>query len=317
MKIANIRQLVLKNAKRLNISTKNLEIQRFENAYSNLVYKISSGKKNVVLKVFNDSLVDENKIAEKELALLQKFKGISPKVLFVDTLLGKPAIFEEFVAGSQLTGRRLSNEDVYQIAELLAKIHSAKIDVKIKNLLKRDYVKVPGENLENIIAWLKKVDNKNVFAPRIIKIYERIKNHYAANLKPKRAICHGDFKLLNIVKTHKGLKIFDWELALIGDPAWEVAVFFYFAEHKFDKTFFSKQQLNTLLKTYLKLRPDTELKNRMHLYYCFMPLQNLLWNVREYFAFNVLNEREIVSGAKEKLRKKIEKELAKLEVSLR
>lgn len=299
-----VKQYVLKRLGLLGVSSNAAKVKVENEAFSNAVYGINTGSKSFILKIVSDPVVNEKKIAEKEVALLRKFKEITPKVILLDTFENHPAIFMEKLKGKSLSRLKPTTRDLAESAHLLALVHSTKIEPKLIKLLARKYEKVPQENLEILIHWLNKFDGGNSLKSRIVAQYKRLHKYYRnSNLHFRPTLCHGDFKLGNIIKSGSELKLIDWEAAIIGDPAYDLAVFFYTSDFENDKRLLSNKQKELFLDRYLELRSDPTLKMRIGVYYKLANLQNLCWSVRRFLGYKQKEYLKDINSSLDELEK--------------
>jgi thiamine kinase-like enzyme len=274
--------------KRLGLSSNSskVKVKAEVESYSNAVYTISTGSRSFILKIVSDPVINERKIAEKEVALLKKFKRIAPKVILLDSFEGHPAIFMERLKGKSLSESKKTAWDLKESARLLVQIHSARIEPKLVELLSRKYEKVPQENLGTTVQWLRKFKRESPIKSKIIAQYRRLHKYYVdSGLSFRPVLCHGDFKLGNVIKSGSKLKVIDWETAIIGDPAYDLAVFFYTSDFERSKKLLSERQKRLFLNSYLALRPDPTLARRIGVYYKLAMLQSLCWSVRSFLGY--------------------------------
>lgn len=265
-----------------------IRVGRIKMAYSNNVYRISSNSNEYVLKVIVDPKMNENKIADKEKVLLHRFDSVSPRLVSAGRIDGHPYILMEKLKGKVLTQSKIDKKDLVNLAKLLSEIHSTKVNSRIKLLLNRKYLKVPEENLEGTLKWLRKFGVKDPLKSEIIGAYKKLRGYYSKRISRfDPVICHGDFKLGNIIRTDKGLITFDWETALIGDPAYDIAVFLFTSD---SEKKLSENQKEIFIKNYQNNRYDPTLRKRIEIYYNLANLQAMFWSLRDYIGYNNKNE---------------------------
>ena len=305
----DIERYVLSKGKAIGL--KEAKATVMENSYSNKVYRIDSGRKRVILKVIIDPLISEKRVAEKEVLLMNLFSDIAPRVLLADSFDGHPAIFMEYLKGPALSDTKITRKDLLRCARLLARIHSVKISPKIRSAIARKYLKVPEENLDGSIEWLKSFGKRDEIVNRAIIVYRKFRRYYSENITAfTPVICHGDFKLNNIIKGGNSLKAIDWEAALVGDPAYDINVLLWVADAEGERLL-SKELREDLLDEYLRIRPDATLRKRMTVYYNIANLQALFWIIRAYLAYN--SGRVIRESSKEEFRSVIKSNLRRFE----
>lgn len=151
---------------------------------------------------------DEKKILEE----LQEY-GVTEKVVYCDENGYKISEYYEDIRKMDIN----SEEDLKAAISCLKKIHS--LDIKISNKSSLE---------EKIKVYLDLIEKNKIEIPDEIirkqkEVFEKIEYKNSLN-RPVR-LCHGDFNPTNVLFTKEGVKIIDFEYAIMSDPLIDIALF--------------------------------------------------------------------------------------------
>lgn len=233
----------------------------------NYNYKVEVNGKKYTFKIYSElrHYGYFSNIAEREFQVLKFMEntGITPKVVLFDDskkILDHDVLVYEYVEGKSL---RNKNEDVEKAAEILAKLHSIKVD-KINFLDKKENsMKELFENSLKEFKLYQKKENKNSEITAEIKGF--IKKLKAANqikLKFKPSIIHNDLVPSNLIKKEQ-VHLIDWQGTWIGDPAFDCWAFTSDVFNRWDwKDILTAEQKELFWKKYLTISKDKDIRKR-------------------------------------------------------
>ncbi len=167
---------------------------------TNHSFRITDGSQHWVLRLNShqsDAGIDRQ--CELEVHSRAALDGLAPAIEFVSARV----LVTRFIEG-----RKATLIDLPAIAELFAKIHALKIEVRSIDL-----------RMHLMEYWHS--------APPDREIDSCIKQFLKRPLQetPIRVICHQDLTLENLIMSGTGLYAIDWEFARLSDPAYDLAVF--------------------------------------------------------------------------------------------
>lgn len=187
---------------------------------------------------------------------------------------GYPAVLFNFINGKTSLEQELTNDQLMNLGELLARIHQSKVAVgSFDTKEKFTHSFKPG--IQNIYDYLDKPQELNEPQKETVEIYRRFREIFLAELDSLEKLgvdfrnrdiefvnCHGEPSPNNILITPKGqVYLIDWD-----EPI--------FAPKEKDLMFFDKR-FQQFMKGYGKSSKDIALNKDVLKYY------QLLWNVQE------------------------------------
>ncbi len=234
----------------------------------NFNYLVEMNNEKYVYKIYCRNtkcfFINSGKTEFELLKLLEKH-NIAPKPIKFDGSKNKlkyDYLIYHYIEGKQLS---LSNENIKKAAELLARLHS--VDISNITFLKKsdDTISSLIKKIKNSLKAYKQknADKKEIefFENIFNKIKKSLKNK---NLEYENALTHTDLVPSNFIKNKKGIFLIDWQTPKISDPAFDVWAFISEVYNKWDwQGSLNDKQKKLFLKTYLKLRKDKTLIERI------------------------------------------------------
>ena len=95
----------------------------------------------------------------------------------------------------------------------------------------------------------------------------------------KCCLIHGDICEQNILVNNNKFLLIDWESVSLSDPAAEITKIF----EAFGRIKFSDEQRQLFLKTYLKIRSDGTLKQRIQTFIPLIRYEQFIWAIMHVF----------------------------------
>jgi len=185
--------------------------------------------------------------------------GICDEVIHFDEITGnKISIFYTDARNTNSKNR----DDLEVSMEAMRKIHQSGIKVGHS-------FNIAGE----ISRYLTLCDERNAIRyTDNEETYEKMKRliELAKKMNIQEVLCHVDSNPDNIIRLADGsVRIIDWEYAGMGDPIMDIAMYSIY-------TYYSKTEMDELLKIYLRREPD---KNETTRLYIYAALGGYLWAI--------------------------------------
>jgi len=243
---------------------------------SNISYLFALNNKKLICRVNIDR--SKPKKSEQEYNVLKTIErlNIAPKVYYLDKL-GRFIILD-YIEGKALRMRKksFSKKELKQLAEMLAKLHSIKINNL--NLEKQDY-SYRLKEIKNVINSIKKFNDGPFFQECYDHLVDIISKEKETN---QLSLAHGDICTQNIIKTKDELKLIDWESLQLADPAKDIAPFLV-------EIRISKNNFNILVKEYNNYRNDPEILERAIVHAKLLAFVDFAWEILR--AFEIKNKK--------------------------
>jgi len=265
------------------------DIEKLENpekgGASSMVYFIEKEGKKMVVKKGVDT--DPNEKSAREYVILRLLaqragKKVSPSPYYHNA--NKDLIITERIEGEPV--KELSTDDLEKIASALAAVHQPEFNRFGLPFQKRK----EGNQYERLVEQTDFLNNWFLEMAPLIKqrgeefylALEKIKD--ALLLKAEEAkdyfqdnsfsLIHYDLNPSNIIKDKEGNILFlDWRQASIGDRAADIAKLFY-------KNYLDEDQRKTFFNSYSQTINDSNIKQRVEVYYPLIRLGSILWRLR-------------------------------------
>lgn len=226
------------------------------------------------------------------LKILEKY-DVAPKVYLFDesrSLFDSDFIVLDYVEGLRCTQIKpyFDERMIRNLAELLAKIHSIRINSKIRKL---DYYSLsPNDELEfskNYRRYISKNLKNREFFEMIDSVFSKLKKDFASvDVKSRIVLSHGDFHKENIIVNGEKYHLIDFENLEITNQASALAHLFIDFKH----AAFTKKQESIFLNEYTKyVKSIKNLENEISLFKPVKIFNVFLWSVE--FALKVKNKQ--------------------------
>ncbi len=273
----------------LDSEPKNVELKPLGLGESNLNYIAVLNGKRLVVRINMDPKVP-NKSKEEFIALktIERLE-IAPRALLLDDsrkVISESFIILEYLPGSPLNKhiKKLNQETIKKLATIVAKLHmlpTGKLKLNTKRLTYISWLADIEENIKYIKMKRAQYFVRNDwFIGLIDATFSRIKAPLE-NPKYLNKCCliHGDICEQNILVNNNKLVLIDWESVGLGDPAAEITKIF----EAFGGIKFSDDQRRLFLKTYLEIRRDGTLKQRIQIFAPLIRYEQFIWAVMHVF----------------------------------
>jgi CTP:phosphocholine cytidylyltransferase-like protein/thiamine kinase-like enzyme len=257
--------------------TPNTLIKTIENVFNiteNEIVNIKNIKAGMTNKTFIFSIKDKsyifrlpgegtdkliNRKQEREVYMAIKNLGISDDVIYFDEKTGnKISIFYNDARNTNAQNRN----DIEVSTEAMCKVHQSGINVNHSFDIAGEISRYLGLcNEKNAIRF---IDNEETYN-KMKDLIDIIKK-----LNVSKVLCHVDSNPDNIIRLGDGsVRIIDWEYAGMGDPIMDIAMYSIYS-------YYSKQEMDDLLKIYLQRSPDASETLRLYIY---AALGGYLWAI--------------------------------------
>ena len=268
---------------------KRVELRPLGLGESNLNYlAISNGRRFVVRINMDPKVPDKSREEFIALKAIEHLK-IAPRVLLLDDsrkVISESFIILEYLSGSPLNKhlKKLNKRTIEKLATLVARLHQLQVG-KLKLKLERPTYTSWLTHIDGNIKYIKKKRaqyfNRNDGFTRLLSMsFNKIKAFSdISKYLNKRCIIHGDICEQNILIDRDHLALIDWESVGLGDPAVEITKIF----EAFGRIKFSSEQRRLFLKTYLKIRRDGTLKQRVQASTPLIRYEQFVWAVMHVF----------------------------------
>lgn len=200
MKINDLKKYDLFNKEELK------KLKKLKNqGLCNTIYKLTTNKKEYLIRVFNHTHLDENS-REYEFSVQKKayLKDIAAKPYLLDE--NNSLMICEFLKGKHK--EKLNKKDLNNLVGAIKKLHTIKISKKVYNLKKdfKYYKKIlkdkkSQETVKNSLKELKKIQKYK---------FEAVTSHHDINVN-------------NVLFHKNSLKLIDWEFACVNDRFFDLA----------------------------------------------------------------------------------------------
>jgi len=196
----------------------------------NTIYKLTSNKKEYLIRVFKHTHQDANS-REFEFLIQKKayLKGIAAKPYLLDK--ANSLMICDFLQGKHKS--KLKNKDLNNLVNTIKKLHSIKVNKKVYSL--KDDFKYYKEILKD------KKSQKTV--KNSLKELKKIQKY-----KFEAVTSHHDININNVLFHKNSLKLIDWEFACVND------LFFDLANICFEFKLNKKQEKKILKRYFKKIR---------------------------------------------------------------
>ena len=268
---------------------KSIKLKSLEFGESNLNYIAVLNKKKFVIRINMDPKMP-NKSREEFVALktIEHLK-IAPRALFLDDsrkVINETFIILEYQPGHTLNKhlKKLNRRTIEKLAVIVAELHLLHVN-KLKLNIERPTYASWLTGIKNNIEYIK-IKRAKYFErnDKFIRIMDNTLSKIKASLETpkyqnKRCLIHGDICEQNVLVNNNQLVLIDWESVGLGDPAAEITKIF----EAFGRIKFSDEQRRLFLKTYLKIRKDKTLKQRIQIFTPLIRYEQFVWAVMHVF----------------------------------
>ncbi len=273
----------------LDSELKSVELKTLGLGESNLNYLAVLNGKRLVVRINMDPKVP-NKSKEEFIALktIERLK-IAPRALLLDDsrkVISESFIILEYLPGSPLNKhiKKLNRRTIEKLATIVAKLHLlpvGKLKLNTERPTYTSWLTYIEDNIEYIKMKRARYFGRNDKFIRLIDAtFSRIKAPLETPKYPnKRCLIHGDICEQNILVNSNQLVLIDWESVGLGDPAAEITKIF----EAFGGIKFSDEQRRLFLKTYLEIRHDGTLKQRIRTFTPLIRYEQFVWAVMHVF----------------------------------
>lgn len=264
---------------------KNIKIKKLGLGESNLNYLITINQKKFNFRINMDPKQPwKSKKEYQSLKLIEKYKR-APKAIYLQNskrYFGQGFIILEYLEGTSLKKRKLTNFLIKDLVKTLAKLHNIKLTKEIKKVRGgKNYKNLLLNELKQRLSYIKRKRKKYFLNPYIDKFLLRKYNELKNTKVYSEVLGHGDICPQNTILHKNKLMFIDWEDLGTIDPALEIV-------RIFEDFNFSEKQQELFLKEYLKLRKEINLKERL----------KDAWKTYffEVFSWSILHVFEIKEG---------------------
>lgn len=214
-----------------NFDLNEVKIKEINRGGYNANYLVIINKKKFVFRLNIDKYLDVENQTKYEYNILKDLenKNIAPKVYFIDINKERTEenlLVEEFIENKEL---KFGVDFLKDAGKLVKKLHSVKVTQKNSLLKMNNPLDDQWKSIKKSIYFIKKGNYNPNFLNYINKFISKIDNYVEKNAKlfDKEKICinHKDLTIQNILQTNQGLRLVDWQSAMIDDPSFDLALF--------------------------------------------------------------------------------------------
>jgi len=292
--VADIRPLVTEIGREF-FQTEEVRVRSAGGEGNHYTYVIEAGGREVFFRADDGKIADDYMVAEGAAMRLAQQHGVRvPEVYHCDVSLARhPVRFQimELLAGQPLNNfhrrQTLDKESVgAELGTMLARLHGVQLDgfgfldtrvlldtgrLKGLDLSNRDFF---GKRLDDHLRQLR--DSGFLTAAQAGDIEKVLVRHMHLLDIPQGSLLHKDIAFWNIIGTENRIEaIIDWDDAIIGDPADDLAVL---------RCFFGDDILGPVYRAYAEIHPmDDAFRLRTSLYL----VRNMLWKavIRSFMKY--------------------------------
>ncbi len=245
----------------------------------NLLWRVESSGQEAVVKYYLDAGQARGR---RQFDGQERFSplGIAPRPLWFDrypTGLSRQVLVYEWVPGETLDGQNPAQ--LMRLAQAVAQLHSgdpAEIRRFSPNPVNLDYLwKVLHGGMPSLQGWLQKQETAKL-ALLVQGLGANAQALVETALPFWQGIAptpvHGDLKLENAIDCFGSVVLLDWELFGLGDAAYDVATFLQTNQAHIDE-----ENRALWVESYLATFDQPGLTQRIGVYGCILPLQNLTY----------------------------------------
>ena len=207
-----------------------VEVKELNRGGFNMNYLVEIDGNKFVFRLNIDKYLDVENQIEYEYGTLKCLEGskVTPKVFFIDITKGffeQDILVEEYIENKPID---FNANFLSDLGKLVKKIHSISCEpsILINNSKPLDdqwnFIKKQIKIMRSI--ELSK-DILNFLEPYTLRVDKYVAKH--ADMFTADVICinHRDLAIENVLQTEMGLKLIDWQTAMIDDPSYDLAYF--------------------------------------------------------------------------------------------
>jgi thiamine kinase-like enzyme len=272
----------------------------------NFNFKVTIGKKKYVFKIFSNFkkygyFANKGHKEYQTLKFLESI-NITPKtVLFDDSreILDNDVLVYEYVEG-----KWIKKDDIKKVAEILATLHSVKIEgIEFLDKKENSLIELFEEILKEFENYKTKDHKDDKIVYELEKFIKKLKMRSQKEIKYKPAIVHNDLVPSNIIKKRE-IKLIDWQGTWIGDPAfdcWAITSDIYNWWDWSDSL--TDEQKETFWNKYLELTKDKNIRKRVEYKKPFYYMKLLLYSLNKFSDYKAAKLPEELSLREHHFRK--------------
>lgn len=278
-----------------------------------VLFELQAGGKDLVAKVGKDDNTNLNRGAKENVILrFLRIRGFKEAPRVHGYISSRNILFEEKIEGRPI--KNFDERDILNLAEILAKLHSIKLDSYGKPLEKRELgtrmdCLYYGINTLRNLALTQEGDSKTIaevknLLDKITTEAEQVTEAFSKNIF---TLIHFDLNPNNILRSDEnmGIILVDWEQASVGDNAMDIAKFFLKCElNSKQRIMFLKKYESCLLET------DPDFNQRLRIYEPLVLVNSVLWRLRTLSMSDDVNIKD--EEFYERVRDGLKKDLIKI-----
>ena len=277
-----------------------VEIVDISSGESNHTFEVIS-KKSEEIKVLRTSFkVSKDRINHESqiLDFLKKLEieDVPRKLYYIkDSSIKQPILVETHIGEEDIDANSLNSDQVKDLAEMLAKIHS--VDSKKYNRFmdeekpitsslgyefREDFKKYSKKPFEEYKELVEEVDE------RVLKFYNKqkalVREAENTDEEVEWRMCHGDISDNLRVNKDGSLSLVDWELARPGIPRFELIYMFKHSD-------FSKEEQENFLKEYRSIRETSSIADKWSSKrWKFLAFNDMIWAAKRKEKLRIQGE---------------------------
>ncbi len=245
----------------------------------NLLWRVESGGQEAVVKYYLDAGQARGR---RQFDGQERFSplGLAPRPLWFDrypTGLSRQVLVYEWLPGETLDGQNPTH--LIRLAQAVAQLHSgdpAEIRRFSPNPVNLDYLwKVLHGGMPALQRWL-----QEQATPKLARLLQQLDANAQALVEAALPLwqglpptpIHGDLTLENAIDCFGSVVLLDWERFGLGDAAYDVATFLQMHQAAIDE-----ENRASWLESYLATFDQPGVAQRIGVYGCILPLQNLAY----------------------------------------
>ncbi len=255
----------------------------------NINYLVDIDNHKFVFRFNIDKYLNVENQIEYENATLKCLEksGIAPKVFFIDTnknFFEQDLLVEEFIENQPA---KCDNDFFKNFGKLVKKFHS--ISCVQNNLLIKNTNPLADQwnFIKKQIDFIESLNLNEKFLKFINPYITKVDKYVAdfSNLFESKDIClnHRDLAIENVLQTDSGLKLIDWQTAMIDDPSYDLAYFTCYIDLEWMIGFRDKPLTNKEIDIFLSsYQINEKMLEKIHVRQPIVYLELFVWVAYRY-----------------------------------